>query len=458
MSDQATPQPTFDVYVRHNNVWSLHNSHAGDQKAQAMTEAEALDQLQDNEGVRVMKTKDGSRSNRQDETLIWMSPWIAARKPKPKPKTSAAPSPGIEALADGPSSSAPSPGIEALADGPSSTMAPTPSTLGPPTPSAAVTAVSAATARAASAKLIQASEKQATELHFEPPNVKRLVNKFIFILILSIVITGAITIGIPMGFSFLASIGLPPLTPPSFSAGGASAIFVLVFMVLSFLMFKRNEFGISRTAAAPERPKTPAGAPPRPASARRPAAPRPSMAASTASADTPDPRAEIDAPAGDAPTKAEARYTMMGFLEGAINSVKDSHPRLDSHGALGMSLIVGGASRSYCRSMRLGKNLELTFLRDLARAIQVDTKRADQFCAKFEGFLQNPDASAMVAAGEDAMVRFTENDPDAFNKLAESMGHWQQLRGKAKQPRRENPAANGNTTQGAVPAGATNAN
>ena len=446
MTDQPTLQPTFDIYVRHGGTWSFHNSYAGDQKDQVLAEAEILDQSQDNEGVRVMKTKDGSRSSRQDETLIWMSPWIAARKPKPRPKGDAAAAPGIEALPAGPSGPpVPSSGIEALAAGPSGPMV--------PSPGAAVSAVSAARAGAAPGRPGGAGNGK-QELHFERPDVKRLVNKSLFILVFSILITGGITIGIPMSFSLLASIGLPYVTPPSFSAGGIVGIFVISFLALSFMFFKRAEFGVSRTAATAKPPTTKAAAPLRPATP-----PRPNRAPSPASAGPAGRPTEAGDPAGEAveepvsgATKAEARYAMMGFLEGAINAVKDSHPRLDSHGALGMSLIVGGASRSYCRSMRLGKSLELTFMRDLARAIQVDTKRADQFCAKFEKFLANPDANAMVTAGEDAMIRFTENDPDAFNKLAESMGHWQQAAQKAKPQRQEATGENGDTAPAPAPA------
>ena len=438
MTDQPTLQPTFDIYVRHGGTWSFHNSYAGDQKDQVLAEAEILDQSQDNEGVRVMKTKDGSRSSRQDETLIWMSPWIAARKPKPRPKGNGSAAPGIEAVADGPSGpGAPSAGIEALAAGPSGAFV--------PSPSAAVAAAAATGARGGGGQPGRANAKQ--EVHFDRRDVKRLVNKSLLVLVLSILITAGITVGIPMSFSLLATFGLPHVAAPSFSATGVVAILILSFLALSFMFFKRGEFGFSRSAVVPEPQETEAAPRSRPATARRSDLTPSSASAGPAGSSTEfhERETEVIEEAVSGPTKAEARYTMMGFLEGAINAVKDSHPRLDSHGALGMSLIVGGASRSYCRSMRLGKSLELTFLRDLAGAIQADTKRADQFCAKFEGFLRNPDANAMVSAGEDAMTRFTENDPNPFNKLAESMGYWKEAGEKAQQRRQAKAVENNET-------------
>ena len=66
----APDSSTFDIYVRQGSAWNFHSTFNSSQRSEAVAEAERIDGMPEFEGVRVMKTPDGSRNRRQDELLI----------------------------------------------------------------------------------------------------------------------------------------------------------------------------------------------------------------------------------------------------------------------------------------------------------------------------------------------------------------------------------------------------
>ena len=397
-SDPTTPEPvapappapdpsTFDIYVRQGSTWNFHSTFDSTQRTEAVAEAERIDGMPEFEGVRVMKTPDGSRNRRQYELLIWMSPWLAAGAKKPRPKKQASPAANGAAA-----------GIEP-AFSPSLTPSLTPTT-------ARVDAKKVIGKEATAAKATRELLKPRQRYHVEAPDVKRLVNKIILVCLTGVVVTVATAFMWPklapvlygVGFSFASTSIVPTWV--------LFAIFFLTCLGLMPIVVKSGEIRVVRESPETETTR------------KKRSSVEEIMATGTESEEKATPTMKPE----------EMRRFMVAFLEKAIYAIKDQCPRLDAHDALGICLFIGGANQIFGKSQGLNQDQERAMLCELATAINTDRTKALKFCGSFNKHLLEPDSRTMIDAGQAAMTKFRAEDPEAFGRLPALVDSWQRKR------------------------------
>lgn len=126
------------------------------------------------------------------------------------------------------------------------------------------------------------------------------------------------------------------------------------------------------------------------------------------------------------------RARMMKFLGAAVRVLRATHPQLDAFNKFGVNLFLSGAAQVLSDRTKQSRRLDL--LRETIEVIGVKPKLAESFVGKLDEYMTEPRYVAMAQAGSRAMDRWLARRQDAFDELPTLMKDWNTPATKAAAP------------------------
>ncbi len=144
-------------------------------------------------------------------------------------------------------------------------------------------------------------------------------------------------------------------------------------------------------------------------------------------AEPPPPRPEEKKPAAPktpekSPAEMEARSGLTKFISDALRTAKPEPTNAFSK--FGMNLYLAGGASVIGQSKKLGKDAQLSVLKDGLVAAGNTPERAESFCVELPTYGKNPRYTFMVQAGAKAMTLQMRGDANATQDIGALLSEW----------------------------------
>ena len=177
---------------------------------------------------------------------------------------------------------------------------------------------------------------------------------------------------------------------------------------------------------APPDPAPPVEPPPEPPKVEKAPEPKAEKPPETKAEKAPEPKVEKPAEKKPetSPGEAQARHGYMGFVGEALTAAKREMPELNAFSRFGLNLYLAGACAAAGQAYKVGRQPQLAMLRDGLQAGGNSRERAESFCAELPSHGKNPRYASMIQAGTTAMQRQLAGQPANTTELTALLADW----------------------------------
>ncbi|MDX2224821.1 MAG: adenylate/guanylate cyclase domain-containing protein [Rhodospirillaceae bacterium] len=188
--------------------------------------------------------------------------------------------------------------------------------------------------------------------------------------------------------------------------------------------------GESEPAAADDRPaeldadmSVSTSAPPEPVAAATAEA-TPSPAPQAPSADS-KPREPASSKSDEkAAAEAQAKQIFVSFAADAQTSASRELGELNAFAKMGLNLYLAGGMSSLGQTRKLGRDSQITVLKQGLQAAGNTPERSAAFCVELPAYGKNPRYAGMIKAGAQAMNKHMAGQPNAAAELGAMLNEW----------------------------------
>ncbi len=130
----------------------------------------------------------------------------------------------------------------------------------------------------------------------------------------------------------------------------------------------------------------------------------------------------IDDPSDSPDTPPQStKQTMMRFLQGALQNIKDHSSRLDKMSKFGLNLYLAGAGGQLAERQNVEGGQRKTLITEAIVAIGTKATMAGKFLNKIHVYEKDGKSKSMVDAGRSAMNHFMDGDENVFKELSKAL-------------------------------------
>ncbi|HCX15085.1 MAG TPA: hypothetical protein DGZ24_07190 [Rhodospirillaceae bacterium] len=122
------------------------------------------------------------------------------------------------------------------------------------------------------------------------------------------------------------------------------------------------------------------------------------------------------------PAETEVSENLGYFLEDAVSSI--STVKLNTFTRFGLNLYVAGAASVAGQSKRLGRDEQLTILKDSLVSAGSNSASATSFCVELPSHGKNPRYAGMIKSGSQAMTQYMGGTRNIVPTLDELLNDW----------------------------------